>query len=103
MDILTQMGTLLVALIAALSAYATQRQASRANHRTQMEGHRNTMEVEAFQRARAFDSETIIRQNEMVAEQRREIDRLRAENRRLSDELNACVRAQGDGKPPRAE
>ncbi|QGJ88015.1 hypothetical protein SEA_AVAZAK_33 [Gordonia phage Avazak] len=61
------------------------------------------MEVEAFERARAFDSETIIRQNEMIAEQRRELDRLREENRKLSDELNACVRSQGDGKPSRVE
>ena len=103
MDILTQMGTLLVALIAALSAYATQRQASRANHRTLMDSHRNSMEVEAFERARAFDSATIIRQNEMIEAQRREIDRLKTENRQLSEELNACIRAQGDGKPPRDE
>ncbi|WNM72502.1 hypothetical protein SEA_ARTORIAS_33 [Gordonia phage Artorias] len=39
----------------------------------------------------------------MIAEQRRELDRLREENRKLSDELNACVRSQGDGKPTRVE
>ncbi|QJD49611.1 hypothetical protein HWD32_gp34 [Gordonia phage Secretariat] len=55
------------------------------------------METEAFDRARAFDTETIIRQNELVSEQRREIDRLRQANRELLDELNDCVRNQGDG------
>ncbi|QYW00672.1 hypothetical protein SEA_RONEY_33 [Gordonia phage Roney] len=61
------------------------------------------MEVEAFERARAFDSATIIRQNEMIEGQRREIDRLKAENRQLSEELNTCVKSQGDGKPSRVE
>ncbi|UVK59318.1 hypothetical protein SEA_PHEROBRINE_35 [Gordonia phage Pherobrine] len=73
------------------------------------------MEVEAFDRARAFDAGTIIRQNEIIAGQRREIDRLEKEvrglevdkrtleddNRRLSNELGDCVRNQGDGQEPR--
>ncbi|QGJ90382.1 hypothetical protein HWC81_gp36 [Gordonia phage Crocheter] len=95
MDIFTQVGTLLVAVIAALSAYATQRQASKANHRAQMENHRAQMELEAFDRARAFDSETIIRQNEMVGQQRREIDRLRNENNTLSELRSECIRKHG--------
>ncbi|QXO14060.1 hypothetical protein SEA_ENDAVE_36 [Gordonia phage EndAve] len=50
------------------------------------------MELEAFDRARAFDSETIIRQNEMVGQQRREIDRLRNENDTLSEQRRLCLR-----------
>ncbi|QPL14682.1 hypothetical protein SEA_SCHWARTZ33_37 [Gordonia phage Schwartz33] len=56
------------------------------------------MEVEAYDRARAFDTETIIRQNELVSDQRREIERLRRTNRELLDELNECVRKKGDGQ-----
>lgn len=100
MDIFTQVGTLLVAVIAALSAYATQRQASKASHRAQMENHRATMEIEAFDRARAFDSETIIRQNELVGEQRREIDRLRRENDKLSELRSECIRKHGGCPEP---
>ncbi|QEQ94339.1 hypothetical protein HWC66_gp36 [Gordonia phage Chikenjars] len=100
MDIFTQVGTLLVAAIAALSAYATQRQASKASHRAQMENHRATMEIEAFDRARAFDSETIIRQNELVGEQRREIDRLRRENDKLSELRSECIRKHGGCPEP---
>lgn len=59
------------------------------------------MEMEAFERARAFDTGTIIRQNDLVSEQRREIDRLRKENRQLSIEHNDCVKNQGDGQDPR--
>ncbi|AVO25273.1 hypothetical protein SEA_ODESZA_33 [Gordonia Phage Odesza] len=39
----------------------------------------------------------------MIEGQRREIDRLKAENRQLSEELNTCVKSQGDGKPSRVE
>ncbi|WNM72416.1 hypothetical protein SEA_MOSSY_37 [Gordonia phage Mossy] len=66
------------------------------------------MEMEAFDRARAFDSGTIIRQNEIISSQRREIDRLEeevrtleADKRRLTNELGDCVRNQGDGQGPR--
>ncbi|QAU06326.1 hypothetical protein SEA_RICKMORE_35 [Gordonia phage Rickmore] len=53
------------------------------------------MEIEAFDRARAFDSETIIRQNALVGEQRREIDRLRRENDKLSELRSECIRKHG--------
>ena len=50
------------------------------------------METEAFERARAFDTETIVRQNEVIANQLREIDCLRTQIRNLQAELDACVR-----------
>lgn len=53
-----------------------------------MDSHRNTMEVEAFERARAFDTATIIRQNEVIEAQRREIDRLNCQNRTLTERIN---------------
>ncbi|QAU06742.1 hypothetical protein HWC06_gp36 [Gordonia phage Duffington] len=58
------------------------------------------MEIEAFDRARAFDSETIIRQNELVGEQRREIDRLRRENDKLSELRSECIRKHGGCPEP---
>lgn len=61
------------------------------------------METEAFERARAFDTETIVRQNELIGNQRREIDRLATEVRNLKSELDACIRERRelpDRAPP---
>lgn len=103
MNFLPQLATVLVALVAALSAFATQRAASRANRRSQTESFRSDMEKEAFDRARTFDTETIIRQNAMVSDQRREIDCLRKLKQELSKKLDDCMKSQGDGHSARPD
>lgn len=77
---LIDFGSILVALIAALGAWAAQRSASRtAQINTSVSG-RLEAEREAYQRARAFDIQTIERQNE-------EIKELHEENYQLRDDL----------------
>ena len=87
--VLPHIATVLVALIAAWAAISTQRQASRANQRSLIEASRSDMEKEAYERARTFDTETIIRQNRMIDELNEDVawrigrafaDTLRCEN-----------------------
>lgn len=56
--------------------------------------HRVSMETEAFERARAFDTETIIRQNEVIKKSLREIDRLQNKVRYLTNSLDQCEEAR---------
>lgn len=77
--------SLVIALIAAASAYASQRASARANKaariesaRIELENSRVDMEKSAYERARAFDTETIVRQYKRISELSREIRRLNA-------------------------
>ena len=62
--------TILVAVIAALSAYASQRAAAKATTLNTSTTSRVDMEKEAYDRARKFDIETIERQDAEIAELR---------------------------------
>lgn len=82
-------ATIVVALIAAAGAWASQRAASKAAVQNTVVGGRVNMENEAYERARAFDTETISRQNH-------EIDELRKESIDLRKEHEACAREISD-------
>lgn len=75
-------ASVLVALIAALAAYASQRAAAKASTTNS----RTDMEREAYERARKFDTDTIERQDAEIAELRAEIQQLRAEIDQLRNE-----------------
>jgi septal ring factor EnvC (AmiA/AmiB activator) len=81
----TLVASFLVALLGALSAYASQRAASKATTMTS----RNDMEKDAYSRARTFDVETIARQD-------KELDDLRVENKELRDKLAKVEAENGD-------
>lgn len=74
--LITAITSILVAVVAALSAAASQRAASRASSQTS----RLDMEREAYERARAYDTETIRRQDVEIDELRSEIRDLRGQN-----------------------
>lgn len=76
-------ATVLVATIAALSAWAAQRAAARASVLNTSNTNRTDMEKEAYERARAFDTGTIARQDAEIAELRAAVAELRDEIRRL--------------------
>lgn len=71
------LATVIVAIIAAAGAWASQRAAAKAASNNTLVGGRVDMEKEAYNRARVFDTETINRQN-------KEIDDLRIDH-------NACL------------
>lgn len=78
-------ATVIVALIAALGAWASQRAASKSATRNVTVASRVDMEKEAYDRARAYDTETISRQDNEIKELRLEhesceekIEKLRA-------------------------
>jgi hypothetical protein len=84
----TAIGSVIVALVAAFGAWASQRAAARASQLNTMTTSRVDMEREAYDRARAFDTETIRRQDTEIEELRAQIHRqdleiedLRARNR----------------------
>lgn len=56
------LGTLLVAVVTAIGLWITQRSASKANRSTE----KDKAEIEAYNRARAMDLQTIDRQNEEI-------------------------------------
>lgn len=65
-------ATILVALIAAAGAWASQRAASKASIQNTQVGGRVDMEKEAYERARGYDTETIARQSAEITELREE-------------------------------
>lgn len=75
--------TITVAVIAAASAYASQRAASRASTMNTKTVSRVDMEKEAYERARKFDIETIKRQDEEILE-------LRADNQQLHEKIDVA-------------
>lgn len=66
-------GGIVIAVIAALGAWASQRAAANASK----VGTRLDAEKEAYERARKFDLDTIARQDEEIKELRDEVDRLK--------------------------
>lgn len=87
-------ASIIVALIALASAYASQRASSKAavvaanaSVSTASINARVDMETEAYQRARAFDTETIRRQAVEIDELSVEVLALRAEVRNLRHHL----------------
>jgi flagellar motility protein MotE (MotC chaperone) len=79
---LIDIGTIIVAVVAALGAWAAQRSAANASKVNVETSGRLDAEKGAYERARIFDLETIDRQNE-------ELGRLREENEHLKEELAA--------------
>lgn len=75
----TNIATIFVATIAALSAYASQRAAARAAVLNTSTTSRVDMEREAYERARKFDIDTIERQDREIAELRGENEELRGQ------------------------
>lgn len=76
-------ASLLVALIAAVGAWATQRTSAKASTTNATTSSRVDMEREAYERARTYDTETIRRQDEEIAE-------LRADLRSAREELTSA-------------
>lgn len=72
---------IVVALIAAFGAWASQRSASKANITNTTVTSRMEMEKEAYERARAFDTETIRRQDA-------ELVQLREDNKQLVKQIH---------------
>jgi hypothetical protein len=95
----TQAATILVSLVALASAYASQRAATRASVVNTASTNRVDMETEAYLRARAFDVETIKRQDAELedlqvqnSDLRRQNSQLRADVRRLTTRVALCER-----------
>jgi TolA-binding protein len=80
-------ASVIVAAIAALSAYASQRNASRASTINTQATSRVDMEKEAYERARQFDTDTIERQDKEIQELRQEIAVLKAAHRKELEEF----------------
>lgn len=78
--------TIFVAIVAAASAWASQRSAAKASTLNVSTTSRVEMEKEAYERARAFDIETIKRQDDEILE-------LRNDNRDLHEKI-AVARAE---------
>ena len=77
---LIDVGAIIVAIIAALGAWAAQRVAVKANRFNKVVSSRMEAEKGAYERARAFDTQTIDRQNA-------EINLLRTANEQLRRDL----------------
>lgn len=76
-------GGIIVAMVAAAGAWASQRAAARASLRNITTNARLEMEDEAYERARDFDMQTIKMQERELKFLRRERDALFNENRSL--------------------
>lgn len=80
-------ATIVVALIAAAGAWASQRAAAKAAVQNTVVGGRVNMENEAYERARAFDTETIARQNHEIEELRKDSAELRKQHEACATEI----------------
>lgn len=89
LEYLPHIATVLVALIGALAAVATQRSASKTNRSTEVETRRVDREKEAYERARAFDVATIDRQSVLIDELNEDNDALRETVRLLRAQLES--------------
>lgn len=74
------LASVLVAVVAALAAILSQRAIAKASVINTTTSSRVDMEKEAYDRARSYDTETILRQD-------KEIDELREDNKRLHSEV----------------
>jgi FtsZ-binding cell division protein ZapB len=87
--IITAIASILVAAVAALSAYASQRSAAKTSTTNLEVASRNDAAKDAYERARAFDTETISRQDA-------ELEELRAENADLKTKHRTCDTERDD-------
>ena len=72
-------ASIIVAIVGAFGAYAAQKAASKASQSSS----RMDSERDAYERARAFDTETIRRQDIEIEELRNEVQHLRVQNNDL--------------------
>lgn len=86
-------ASVIVSLIAALAGYASQRSAAKAStrnaatsSRTELDKAKSDAEREAYERARAFDTETIKRQDEELGKLRQHMRELNADVKRITTE-----------------
>lgn len=79
----TELATVAVAVIAAGGAWASQRAAARASKVNTSVAGRLEAEKEAYERARAFDIQTIERQDQEIRDLREEVIRCRERIARL--------------------
>lgn len=95
---ITAVASIVVATVAASSAYASQRSAAGATTKNTTVTSRTDMEKEAYERARAFDTETIKRQDTDIIELRvsnktlqKDLESLKIVNQELRRQVRACV------------
>lgn len=89
---LTAIASIIVAGVAAASAYASQRAAAKASRDNTNTSSRTDMEKEAYDRARRYDTDTIGRQDGELDELRAEVIVLRNEKKALQAELDDARR-----------
>lgn len=82
----TAVASVVVASIAALSAYAAQRAAANASSKNVAVTSRTEIEKEAFERAEQFLTGTITRQDAEIEDLRKDVDRLTGKVRGLEQE-----------------
>ena len=82
---------LLVTIISATAAFASQRAAARATSKDKLVSSRADLETEAYTRARAIDTETIERQTNELKEMRVEIADLRTKCETTEDKYDLLV------------
>lgn len=72
----TNVASIIVAAVAALAAWASARASSKASTVRTTSDNRTEMEKDAYSRARAFDLETIARQDKELTELRARVQEL---------------------------
>lgn len=80
--LITTIASIIVAFVAGLTGWAAQRQSAKASVKVS----RLDLEKEAYDRARAYDTETINRQDREIEEIRKELETFRLENLALRQE-----------------
>jgi polyhydroxyalkanoate synthesis regulator phasin len=85
--LLTSLASVLVAVIAAGAAIASQRAAAAASVKNASTASRTQLEQEAYQRAENFLTGTMDRQDSEIQELRGEVDELRTKVRSLEHDL----------------
>ena len=92
----TELATILVGIVAALSAWAAQRSAAKASQANVSQTTRADIEREAFTRAESFLDGTIRRQDAEIVDLRKDVDELRVDNGKLHRELEAERRSKAE-------
>lgn len=92
---LLDFGAVIVALIAALGAWAAARSTSKASKSSSIFSAKLDAEKGAYERARLFDVETIQRQDAMLVELRGQVEYLEGEVQRLKARLRKIENYEG--------
>lgn len=79
-------AAIIVSVVAAAGAYASQRAAAKAAKQNTESSGRMKMEDEAYDRAREYDTETIERQGRELIELRTERDQIKADVKELKED-----------------